>query len=148
MLVLSRQRDQVIMIGDDIEIHIVDIRGDKVRLGINCPRHIPVHRKEVYDAIKSSSSTPTGGPGKPHPAALLVLPWADAMGRFQVIRGSRCLRCGEGHLYSTNLRTNLVLCEICGPVLNSTECVIPDCHELRENGTLVPVCRKHAMLRG
>ncbi len=52
MLVLSRQRDEVIMIGDDIEITVVDIRGDKVRLGINAPRHIQVHRKEVYDAIK------------------------------------------------------------------------------------------------
>ncbi len=52
MLVLSRQRDETIMIGDDIEITIVDIRGDKVRLGINAPRHIQVHRKEVYDAIK------------------------------------------------------------------------------------------------
>jgi carbon storage regulator len=40
------------MIGDDVEITIVDIRGDKVRLGINAPRHIQVHRKEVYDAIK------------------------------------------------------------------------------------------------
>jgi carbon storage regulator len=40
------------MIGDDVEITIVDIRGDKVRLGINAPSEIPVHRKEVYDAIK------------------------------------------------------------------------------------------------
>ena len=52
MLVLSRQRDETIMIGDDIEITVVDIRGEKVRLGINAPPHIPVHRKEVYDAIK------------------------------------------------------------------------------------------------
>jgi len=52
MLVLSRQRDQTIMIGDDVEITVVDIRGDKVRLGINAPSEIPVHRKEVYEAIK------------------------------------------------------------------------------------------------
>lgn len=52
MLVLSRQRDETIMIGDDIEITIVDIRGDKVRLGINAPSSVPVHRKEVYEAIK------------------------------------------------------------------------------------------------
>ncbi len=52
MLVLSRQRDETIMIGDDIEITVVDIRGDKVRLGINAPSEIPVHRKEVYDAIQ------------------------------------------------------------------------------------------------
>jgi carbon storage regulator len=52
MLVLSRTRDETIMIGDDIEITIVDIRGDKVRLGITAPSEIPVHRKEVYDAIQ------------------------------------------------------------------------------------------------
>ncbi len=55
MLVLSRQRDETIMIGDDIEIKIVDIRGDKVRLGITAPTHIPVHRKEVYDAIQAEN---------------------------------------------------------------------------------------------
>src|SRR5689334_3355806 len=52
MLVLSRQKDETIMIGDDIEITVVDIRGDKVRLGITAPPHIPVHRKEVYEAIQ------------------------------------------------------------------------------------------------
>jgi len=52
MLVLSRQRDETIMIGDEIEITVVDIRGDKVRLGINAPRTIHVHRKEVYEAIR------------------------------------------------------------------------------------------------
>lgn len=52
MLVLSRHRDESIMIGDDIVITIVDIRGDKVRLGIDCPSDIPVHRQEVYDAIQ------------------------------------------------------------------------------------------------
>ena len=51
MLVLSRQRDESIIIGDNIEITVVDIRGEKVRLGINAPSHIPVHRKEVYEAI-------------------------------------------------------------------------------------------------
>lgn len=52
MLVLSRQRDETIMIGDEIEITVVDIRGDKVRLGITAPTTIAVHRKEVYEAIK------------------------------------------------------------------------------------------------
>ena len=52
MLVLSRHRDESIMIGDDVMITIVDIRGDKVRLGIDAPQEIPVHRQEVYDAIK------------------------------------------------------------------------------------------------
>ena len=52
MLVLSRQRDESIMIGDDVEITVVDIRGDKVRLGITAPKEIPVHRREIYDAIQ------------------------------------------------------------------------------------------------
>jgi carbon storage regulator len=52
MLVLSRQRDESIIIGDNIVITIVDIRGDKVRLGIDAPKEIPVHRQEVYDAIQ------------------------------------------------------------------------------------------------
>lgn len=52
MLVLSRHRDESIMIGDDVVVTIVDIRGDKVRLGINAPAEIPVHRREVYEAIQ------------------------------------------------------------------------------------------------
>jgi carbon storage regulator len=52
MLVLSRHRDESIMIGDDVVITVVDIRGDKVRLGIEAPNDIPVHRQEVYEAIK------------------------------------------------------------------------------------------------
>ncbi|MEX0876298.1 MAG: carbon storage regulator CsrA [Phycisphaerales bacterium] len=56
MLVLSRQRDETIMIGDEIEISVVDIRGDKVRLGINAPTRIAVHRKEVYDAIRRENT--------------------------------------------------------------------------------------------
>ena len=54
MLVLSRHRDESIMIGDDVVVTIVDIRGDKVRLGIEAPQDIPVHRQEVYEAIKRS----------------------------------------------------------------------------------------------
>jgi carbon storage regulator len=56
MLVLSRQKDESIMIGDDVEITIVDVRGDKVRLGIAAPKEIPVHRKEVYEAIQREKS--------------------------------------------------------------------------------------------
>jgi len=51
MLVLTRQRDESIMIGDDVEIIIVDVQGDKVRLGITAPKSVPVHRREIYDAI-------------------------------------------------------------------------------------------------
>jgi carbon storage regulator len=61
MLVLSRQRDESIMIGDDVEITIVDVRGDKVRLGINAPKHIPVHRREIYDAIQREKAEKAEG---------------------------------------------------------------------------------------
>jgi carbon storage regulator len=52
MLVLSRQRDQEIVIGDDIVVTVIEVRGDKVRLGIKAPLHIPVHRNEVYELIQ------------------------------------------------------------------------------------------------
>jgi carbon storage regulator len=52
MLVLSRKVDEVIRIGDDISVCVVDIRGDKVRIGVQAPTVIPVHRQEVYDAIQ------------------------------------------------------------------------------------------------
>lgn len=52
MLVLQRKRDEVIRIGDDITITIVEIRGDKVRIGISAPREVSVHSGEVYDAIQ------------------------------------------------------------------------------------------------
>ncbi len=60
MLVLSRQKDETIMIGDDVQITIVDIRGDKVRLGITAPTEVPVHRKEVYDAIRRENLAAAG----------------------------------------------------------------------------------------
>ncbi len=55
MLVLSRQKDENIIIGDDIVVTVVDIRRDKVRLGIDCPTEIPVHRREVYEAIQNEN---------------------------------------------------------------------------------------------
>ena len=51
MLVLSRRKNESIMVGDDVQIMIVGIRGDKIRVGITAPESIPVHRKEVYDTI-------------------------------------------------------------------------------------------------
>ena len=56
MLVLSRKKDESIIIGKNIIITIVDIRGDKVRLGIQAPTEIPVHRQEVYEAIKKEEA--------------------------------------------------------------------------------------------
>jgi cytosine deaminase len=65
MLVLARQKDQSIVIGDDVEVTIVDIRGDKVRLGINAPRQISVHRKEVYELVKKGAKKAVP-PVEPH----------------------------------------------------------------------------------
>ena len=62
MLVLSRKRDERIVIGDNIVITVVEVRGDKVRLGIDAPSEVPVHRQEVLDAMRRSSDTTTKGP--------------------------------------------------------------------------------------
>ena len=56
MLVLSRKKDEKIVIGDKITIMVIEIRGDKVRLGIDAPRDVTVHRQEVYEAIKREQS--------------------------------------------------------------------------------------------
>jgi carbon storage regulator len=69
MLVLSRQRDESIMIGDDVEITIVDVRGDKVRLGITAPKSIPVHRREIYDAIQREKAEAKKADEQPQKAA-------------------------------------------------------------------------------
>lgn len=56
MLVLSRKKNESIVINDNIKIVVVEIRGDKVRLGIEAPKNVPVHRNEVYEAIQSSEN--------------------------------------------------------------------------------------------
>jgi carbon storage regulator len=55
MLVLSRKKNESIIINNDITIVVVEIRGDKVRLGVEAPKEVPVHRREVYDAIKRAA---------------------------------------------------------------------------------------------
>jgi carbon storage regulator len=62
MLVLSRKRDERIVIGDNIVITVVEVRGDKVRLGIDAPSEVPVHRQEVLDAMRRSSEPQTKAP--------------------------------------------------------------------------------------
>jgi len=79
MLVLSRQKDQTIIIGDDVEVTIVDIRGDKVRLGINAPRSVTVHRKEVYEAVKREHQSQAGA-SSPPPSDAPQLTAADHIG--------------------------------------------------------------------
>ena len=62
MLVLSRKKNESIVISDEIAITVVEIRGDKVRLGINAPSEVPVHRREVYDAIQRNKEAETDRP--------------------------------------------------------------------------------------
>jgi len=67
MLVLSRKKNESIVINNDITIVVVEIRGDKVRLGVEAPKEVPVHRREVYDAIQranASDSTADAGASK------------------------------------------------------------------------------------
>jgi carbon storage regulator len=65
MLVLSRHRDETIMIGDNIAITVVDIRGDKVRLGVEAPPEVPVHRLEIFKKIQKEREQGTSEePGK------------------------------------------------------------------------------------
>jgi carbon storage regulator len=62
MLVLSRKKGESIIIRDNIVVMVVDIRGDKVRLGIEAPKDVPVHRREVYDVIKLSKGSQIESP--------------------------------------------------------------------------------------
>ena len=59
MLVLSRKKNESIVINDDITIVVVEIRGDKVRLGVEAPKEVPVHRNEVYEAIRRNQDNHT-----------------------------------------------------------------------------------------
>ena len=67
MLVLSRKKNESIVINNDITVTVVEIRGDKVRLGIVAPKEVPVHRQEVFDAIhgKSAETAQAGAAAKP-----------------------------------------------------------------------------------
>ena len=65
MLVLSRQRDESIIIGDNIVVTIVDIRGDKVRLGIKAPSEVSVHREEIYELIKKEAENTVANTDSP-----------------------------------------------------------------------------------
>ena len=70
MLVLSRKKNESIVINDDITIVVVEIRGDKVRLGVEAPKEVPVHRREVYDAIRrndAAAAHSTEGAGASQP---------------------------------------------------------------------------------
>ena len=65
MLIFTRHVHQVVRIGDDIEVKVLGINGNRVRLGITAPKQIPVHREEVYDRMKHESETVKNSPGRP-----------------------------------------------------------------------------------
>ncbi len=75
MLVLSRKKNESIVINNDIIVTVVEIRGDKVRLGIVAPKEVPVHRQEVYDAIHGKDDSEP-----PPPAPVVVNKPADTTG--------------------------------------------------------------------
>ena len=75
MLVLSRKKNESIVINNDITVTVVEIRGDKVRLGIVAPKEVPVHRQEVFDAIHGKDATP------PAPSQVVVNKPVDTSGR-------------------------------------------------------------------
>ena len=82
MLVLSRYRDESIYIGDDIVITVVDIRGDRVRIGVQAPSDVTVHRQEVYDAIKNGNHRESGsGTRKAESSPLVPRPISAPLGR-------------------------------------------------------------------
>jgi carbon storage regulator len=70
MLVLSRKKNESIVINNDITIVVVEIRGDKVRLGIEAPKEVPVHRREVYDLIQAEGSKSQAAATHPKPVLL------------------------------------------------------------------------------
>ncbi len=104
MLVLSRRRDEVVMIGDGdslVTVKVVDIRGDKVRLGITAPRSIPVHRKEVYDAIARERAGDTNLPIRQYSGQIAgrpqnIEPHGPISWPWQLMADTRvkCLGCG------------------------------------------------------
>lgn len=69
MLVLSRKKNESIVINNDITIVVVEIRGDKVRLGVEAPKEVPVHRREVYDAIKRAENEGASDDSKTSPSS-------------------------------------------------------------------------------
>ncbi len=82
MLVLSRERNESIMIGDNIVVTIVDIRGDKVRLGISAPTEVPVHRQEVYEAIRRENARAEASKLAAHKPPAVTLPPCPDEGRM------------------------------------------------------------------
>ena len=77
MLILSRKINEKVMIGDDISISIIEIRGDQVRIGVDAPKSVKVFRQEVYDAIRAENKAAALSPS--------VLPAIDISGKREVL---------------------------------------------------------------
>jgi len=60
MLILTRRMNETLMVGDDVAVTVLSINGNQVRIGVKAPRHIPVHREEIYEKIKKEGSSDTG----------------------------------------------------------------------------------------
>lgn len=74
MLVLSRKKNECIIINDNITVTVIEIRGDKVRLGIEAPKDVSVHRREVYEAIHAQDPPPPNGVNDLEPGPKSVSP--------------------------------------------------------------------------
>jgi len=60
MLILTRRMNETLMVGDDVRVTVLGINGNQVRIGVQAPRHIPVHRQEIYEKIKMEESSASG----------------------------------------------------------------------------------------
>ena len=60
MLILTRRMNETLMVGDDVRVTVLGISGNQVRIGVQAPRHIPVHRQEIYEKIKKEESSKSG----------------------------------------------------------------------------------------
>ena len=91
MYVFSRKKNEQLVIGDDIFVTVVEIRGDKVRLGIELPREVPVHRKEVYDALRQDAATsqPAEASSPAAPVAVTAPPRVDKVEQLAAALESR-----------------------------------------------------------
>lgn len=101
LLVLSRHVDEAITIGDDIRVIVVAVRGDKVRLGVEAPNHIPVHRQEVYQAIRNGNRSTASDGGNSVYGVVLQPLQADGKRLCTVVESSSAeaaLRLAEDHI--------------------------------------------------
>jgi carbon storage regulator len=69
MLILTRRVGESVVIGEDVTVTVLGVKGNQVRIGINAPKHVAVHREEIFERIKSGRGAPDGGSATDEPAA-------------------------------------------------------------------------------